>query len=63
MLMIIIGFLFQNSEESSYSTPQQLKQLFIIVPSKLRLVALATFLLWKNKVTQRSIFRMLKQDA
>lgn len=39
----------KNSEESSYSTPQQLKQLFVIVPSKLRLVSLATFLLWKNK--------------
>ena len=32
---------------TTLTTPDNLKQNFIIVPAKLRLVALATFLLWK----------------
>lgn len=39
----------QVSRDVSYTTPQQLKQFFMIVPSKLRLVTLAAFLLWKNQ--------------
>lgn len=38
----------QSSSDVSYTTPRQLKQFFIVVPSKLRLVTLAAFLLWKN---------------
>ena len=42
-------FPLQSSNDVSFTTPQQLKQFFIIVPSKLRLVTLAAFLLWKNQ--------------
>lgn len=42
-------FPLQSSSDVSFTTPQQLKQFFIIVPSKLRLVTLAAFLLWKNQ--------------
>ncbi|XP_071948400.1 ATP-dependent DNA helicase DDX31-like [Antedon mediterranea] len=37
-----------------YSTPNQLKQYFLMVPSKLRLVTLTAFLLWRCKVSQKS---------
>lgn len=49
----------QVSNEASYSTPQQLKQFFIVVPSKLRLVTLAAFLLWKNKAKETSAAKMI----
>ena len=42
-------FPLQSSSDVSFTTPQQLKQFFIIVPSKLRLVTLAAFLLWKKQ--------------
>ncbi|PFX33563.1 putative ATP-dependent RNA helicase DDX31 [Stylophora pistillata] len=48
----------QSSSEASFTTPQQLKQFFIIVPSKLRLVTLAAFLLMKNQPEERtSVFK------
>lgn len=34
---------------TTLTTPDNLRQNFIIVPAKLRLVALATFLLWKSR--------------
>ncbi|XP_033099162.1 probable ATP-dependent RNA helicase DDX31 isoform X2 [Anneissia japonica] len=37
-----------------YTTPNQLKQHFLVVPSKLRLVTLATFLLWRCKISEKS---------
>ncbi|XP_068723873.1 ATP-dependent DNA helicase DDX31-like isoform X2 [Montipora capricornis] len=49
----------QVSNEASYSTPQQLKQFFIVVPSKLRLVTLAAFLLWKSKDKETSAAKMI----
>ncbi|XP_068723453.1 ATP-dependent DNA helicase DDX31-like [Montipora capricornis] len=49
----------QVSNEESYSTPQQLKQFFVVVPSKLRLVTLAAFLLWKNKAKETSAAKMI----
>lgn len=49
-------FFVQSSTDVTYTTPQQLKQFFIIVPSKLRLVTLAAFLLWKNHSEVRTYF-------
>lgn len=36
-------------DTSTFATPDQLKHYFIVVPSKLRLVTLAAFILWKCK--------------
>ena len=52
-------FSVQSSTDVNYTTPQQLKQFFIIVPSKLRLVTLAAFLLWKNRSEVRIYFAWL----
>ncbi|XP_078366831.1 ATP-dependent DNA helicase DDX31-like isoform X2 [Oculina patagonica] len=49
----------KNSSDVNCTTPQQLKQLFIIVPSKLRLVTLAAFLLWKNKSEESTAAKMI----
>ncbi|KAJ7369820.1 ATPdependent RNA helicase [Desmophyllum pertusum] len=49
----------KNSSDVSYTTPQQLKQFFIVVPSKLRLVTLAAFLLWKNKSQESTAAKMI----
>ncbi|CAH1272216.1 DDX31 [Branchiostoma lanceolatum] len=38
-----------KSAEETFVTPAELKQHFILVPSKLRLVTLAAFILWKCK--------------
>ncbi|XP_066293904.1 ATP-dependent DNA helicase DDX31-like isoform X2 [Branchiostoma lanceolatum] len=38
-----------KSAEETFVTPAELKQSFILVPSKLRLVTLAAFILWKCK--------------
>lgn len=49
----------QSSNDVSYSTPEQLKQFFIVVPSKLRLVTLAAFLLWKNKPEESAVAKVI----
>ena len=43
-----------NSAERSLTTPENLKQHFIIVPAKLRLVVLATFILWKCRFSAQA---------
>ena len=40
------------SEE--FATPDSLTHYFVIVPSKLRLVTLAAFLMWKCRVSAKS---------
>ncbi|XP_064650108.1 probable ATP-dependent RNA helicase DDX31 [Lineus longissimus] len=40
-------------DEGSFSLPDNLKQHFIVVPSKLRLVTLAAFILWKCKFSTK----------
>jgi len=50
---------FQSSSDVSYTTPEQLKQFFIVVPSKLRLVTLAAFLLWKNQSEQSTVAKVI----
>ena len=44
----------ENSEESlkNLTTPENLKQTFIIAPAKLRLVTLAAFILWKCRFSK-----------
>ena len=42
-----------GGSERSLTTPENLKQNFIIVPAKLRLVVLATFVLWKCRFTSQ----------
>ena len=42
-----------DSSERSLTTPEHLKQNFIIVPAKLRLVVLASFVLWKCRFTSQ----------
>ena len=44
----------ENSEESlkTLTTPENLKQTFIIAPAKLRLVTLAAFILWKCRYSK-----------
>lgn len=49
----------QSSSDVSFTTPQQLKQFFIIVPSKLRLVTLAAFLLWKKQKEESTATKMI----
>jgi len=49
----------KSSTDVNYTTPQQLKQFFIIVPSKLRLVTLAAFLLWKNRSEKSKAAKMI----
>lgn len=49
----------QSSSEVSFTTPRQLKQFFIIVPSKLRLVTLAAFLLMKNQPEESLATKMI----
>jgi ATP-dependent RNA helicase DDX31/DBP7 len=40
-----------SDDEGLFSLPENLKQHFIVVPSKLRLVTLTAFILWKCKVS------------
>ena len=44
----------ENREESlkSLATPENLKQTFLVVPAKLRLVCLAAFVLWKCRFSR-----------
>lgn len=49
----------QSSSDVSFTTPQQLKQFFIIVPSKLRLVTLAAFMLWKKQKEESTATKMI----
>lgn len=42
-----------DSSERQLTTPEHLKQNFIIVPAKLRLVALAAFVLWKCRFSSQ----------
>ena len=39
-----------QDDDKTFATPDLLKQRYVIVPSKLRLVTLASFILWKCKV-------------
>ena len=43
----------KESSERSLTTPENLKQNFIIVPAKLRLVVLASFVLWKCRFSSQ----------
>ena len=55
-----------NSSERSLTTPENLKQNFIIVPAKLRLVVLATFVLWKCRFSaqpRKVLIFMPTQDS
>ena len=55
-----------DSSERSLTTPENLKQNFIIVPAKLRLVVLATFVLWKCRYSaqpRKILIFMPTQDS
>ncbi|XP_076454729.1 ATP-dependent DNA helicase DDX31-like [Babylonia areolata] len=43
----------EGSTESAFALPDRLKQFFVVVPCKLRLVTLAAFVLWKCKMQSR----------
>lgn len=41
-------------DNQAFALPEKLKQYFVIVPCKLRLVTLAAFILWRCKVSKSS---------
>ena len=44
-----------NNDVSAFALPEKLRQHFVLVPCKLRLVTLAAFVLWKCKVFIQSL--------
>ena len=44
-----------SSDVSAFALPEKLRQHFVLVPCKLRLVTLAAFVLWKCKVFIQSL--------
>ena len=43
------------AKDETFATPESLKHYLVVVPSKLRLVTLAAFILWKSKVSKLRI--------
>lgn len=43
-----------SADNQAFALPEKLKQYFVIVPCKLRLVTLAAFILWRCKVSKSS---------
>ena len=41
-----------KKDDETFAIPENLSQHFVVVPSKLRLITLAAFILWKCKVSE-----------